>query len=64
LCVIAAGWYLAQSRYRAATRRRRRQAWHAQREEEDRIWYETMGERPDEEGRPLRRDHAGIAGES
>jgi hypothetical protein len=43
--VVAAVAMLVRGR-RAQLSRQRRSAWRAKREEEDRIWYEKMGEDP------------------
>ncbi|MGN6277825.1 MAG: hypothetical protein ACTHM8_03770 [Sphingomonas sp.] len=43
--VVAAIVMLVRAR-RSALSQQRRSAWHAKRAEEDRIWYEKMGEDP------------------
>jgi hypothetical protein len=57
--------YASWRRYRMQVHQRRRAAWYAKREEEDRIWYEKMGDAADTAGtgapRPLGR--ASVPGE-
>jgi hypothetical protein len=47
LFALALIGYASWRRYRGQVRRQRRAAWHAKRQEEDRIWYEKMGDTVD-----------------
>ena len=49
VAAAAAVWAMWRSR-RAQLREQRRAAWRARRAEEDRIWYETMGDAADGAG--------------
>jgi len=58
LAGIFAGAYAFQRWRRISVRRRRRAAYHARREEEDRIWFEIMGEGPGGVNAPQRQGDA------
>ncbi len=61
LIAIASALFLVRRARSAALRNRRRDAWHAKREEEDRIWYEKTGEEPGEGGLPIKPDRESSA---